>query len=131
MIDGRRSLQPSGHQEDLRLERAEGKLGNGSGRQDAARTCVPASTIVHDEVSRLISVPVCHLSRFAPPEIHTSDLPSPLRLQSSRSSGGNRGGLAATVSMEQTRACERGAVGSGSMFGCDMWKWTKLGKRMI
>jgi len=38
---------------------------DGSLWQDAAQTCAPASVIVHDEVHRVISVPICHLSRFA------------------------------------------------------------------
>jgi parallel beta-helix repeat protein len=46
-------------EEDLRLYRW-----TGSDWEDAADTCIPASTYITDTVANMLQVPICHLSRY-------------------------------------------------------------------
>ena len=54
--------------DDIRVVTDESELTlywwTGSAWQDAAETCSPASTYVRDTSNNVLSVPVCHLSKF-------------------------------------------------------------------
>jgi hypothetical protein len=56
-------------EQDVRLVSDESQLTlrwwDGSAWQDAKETCSPPSGYVRDEARRVLSVPICHLSRFA------------------------------------------------------------------